>query len=64
MMMNLSTCLAPHHPTRRTHLVSDASPHGIAASLYQEDDQKRWVPVDHVSRALSTHEQGWESQID
>ena len=63
-MMNSRTYLAPHDPKRKTHLVTDASPCGIAASLYQEDDQGKWVPVDHTSRALSPYEQGWDSQID
>ena len=60
-MMNSRTYLAPHDPKRKTHLLTDASPCGIAASLYQEDDQGKWVPVDHTSRALSSYEQGWES---
>ena len=46
------------------HLVTDASPCRIATSLYQEDNRGKWVPVDHTSRALSSYEQGWESQID
>ena len=63
-MMNSRTYLAPHDHTRKTHLVTDASPSGIAASVYQEDDAGTWVPVDHTSRALSAVEQGWQSQID
>ena len=63
-MMNSRTYLAPYDPKRKTHLVTDTSPCGIAASLYQEDDQGMWVPVDHTSRVLSSYEQGWESQID
>ena len=59
-MMNSRTYLAPHDPKRKTHLVTDASLCGIAASLYQEDDQGKWVPVDHTSRALSQYEQGWD----
>ena len=62
--MNSRTYLAPHDPRQKTHLVSDASPCGIAASLYQEDEQGSWVHVDHTSRALSTYKQGWQSQID
>ena len=57
--MNSRTYLAPHDPRQKTHLVSDASPCGIAASLYQEDEQGSWVHVDHTSRALSTYKQGW-----
>ena len=56
-MMNSRTSLAPYDPNRKTHLVTDASPCGIAASLYQADEQGMWVP-------LSGYEQGWESQID
>ena len=63
-MMNSRTYLAPHDRRRKTHLVTDASPCRIAASLYQEDDQGKLVPVDHTSWALSAYEQGWESQID
>ena len=63
-MMNSRTYLAPHDPKRKTRLVMDASPCTIAASLYEEDDQGKWVPVDHTSRALSSYKQGWESQID
>ena len=63
-VMNSRTYLAPHDPKRKTHLVTDASPCGIAASLYQEDDQGKWVSVDLTSRALSVYEQGWDSQID
>ena len=52
-MMNLRRSLAPHDPKKKTHLVTNASPREIAASLYQEDDQGKWVPVTHTSRALS-----------
>ena len=62
--MNSRTYLAPHDPKRKMHLVIDASPRGIAASMYQEDDQGKWVPVDQTPRALSTYEQGWDSKID
>jgi len=63
-MMNDRTILVPFQPGRKTHLVTDGSPFGIAASLYQEDEGGRWLPVDHYSRALSDHEKGWQSQID
>ena len=62
--MNSRTYLAPHDPKRKRHLVMDASPSGIAASLDQEDDQGKWVAVDHTSRAMSAYEQGRASQID
>ena len=55
-MMNSRTYLAPYNPKRKTHLVTEASPFGIAASLYQEDDQGMWVPVDHTSRTLSGYD--------
>ena len=47
---------------RKINLVSDASEVGIQASLYQELPHKHrekptWVPVDHVSRALTETEQ-------
>ena len=63
-MMSSDTTLRPFDPSKATHFVSDASPKGIQASLYQEQDDKSWVPVDHVSRALSVEEQNWGSQID
>ena len=63
-MMSAATTLRPFNPSKATHFVSDASPKGIQASLYQEEDNRTWVPVDHVSRALSVEEQNWGSQID
>ena len=63
-MLNNRSILTPYHLHRKTHLVTDASPHGIAASLYQEDDQGQWLPIDHTSRALTQHEQNWKSQIE
>ena len=63
-MINSRTYLAPHDPRRKTHLVMDASLCEVATSLYQEDDQGKWVPTDHTSRVLSPYEQGSESQID
>ena len=63
-MMNSKTTLRPYDKNKTTHFVSDASPEGISASLYQEQNDKSWEPVDHVSRALSEAEQGWKSQIE
>ena len=63
-MMNDKAYLAPYNPTRKTHLVTDASPVGISASIYQEDERGQWLPVDHMTRALSPQEQRWRSQID
>ena len=53
--------LQPFHKERNTNFVSDASELGIQASLYQEVQQGHrekptWVPVDHVSRALTDTE--------
>ena len=50
--------LQPFYKERNTNFVSDASELGIQASLYQEVQQGHrekptWVPVDHVSRALT-----------
>ena len=59
-MMSDSTTLRPF----RTDLVTDASPVGISASLYQVEEGGCWVPIDHTSRALSETEQRWKSQID
>ena len=63
-MMNDKTYLAPYNPNHKTHLVTDASPWGISASIYQEDKQGKWLPMDHITRALSPQEQRWKSQID
>ena len=62
--MSSETTLRPFNPSRPTHFVSDASPKGIAASVYQQMADESWVPVDHVDRALSVVEQGWNSQIE
>ena len=59
-----STTLWPFWTDRETHLVTDASPVGISASLYQVEEGGCWVPIDHTSRALSETEQRWKSQID
>ena len=63
-MMNDKAYLAPYNPAHKTHLVTDASPWGISASIYQEDTGGKWLPVDHITRALSPQEQRWRSQID
>ena len=44
--------------------MSDASPFGIAASLYQVREDGNWVPVDHISRSLTKEEHKWQSQIN
>jgi hypothetical protein len=63
-IMSSATTLRPYAMDRPTHFVSDASPQGIQASLYQEQEDKTWVPVDHTSRALTEEEKRWKSQID
>ena len=63
-MMSDKTMLRPFSNDKTTHFVSDASPAGISASLYQEESEGSWVPVDHASRALSAAEQRWNSHID
>ena len=62
-MMNSHMTLRPYVKDRKTHLVTDASPQGIAASLYQEDESGTWFPVDHISQALSEMKKNWDSQI-
>ena len=63
-MMSSETTLRPFTQGLPTMFVSDASPFGIAASLYQVREDGNWVPVDHISRALTKEEQRWQSQID
>ena len=63
-MISSTTTLRPFDMDKATHYVSDASPEGISASLYQEEKDGSWVPVDHASRALSQTEQRWKRQID
>ena len=60
-MMGSDTTLRPYCPEKPTHYVSDASPKCTAASLYQEEPDRSWVPVDHVSRSLSKEEMRWKS---
>ena len=63
-MMSSEATLRPFTQGLPTMFVSDASPWGIAASLYQVREDKTWVPVDHISRALTKEERAWGSQID
>ena len=62
--MNDKAYLACYNPTRKTHLVTDASPVGTSATIYQEDMRGQWLPVDHITMALSLQEQMCRSQID
>lgn len=51
--------LRPFHPNLKTKLITDASPYGISASIYQEQDPNVWRPVDHASRSLTPTEQNY-----
>ena len=63
-MMSSEATLRPFTQGLPTMFVSDACPWGIAASLYQVLEDQSWVPVDHISRALTKVERAWGSQID
>ena len=58
------TTLRPFRPDLPAHFISDACSLGISASVYQEEKGGDLVPVDHVDRARSATEQGWDSQIE
>ena len=61
-MMNSRTYLAPHNPKRKTHLVTDASPCGIAASLYQKDTRASgYLRSTPLGCSPSTSQIDWES---
>ena len=49
----------PFNPQLKTKLITDASPVGILVSLYQEQTQNVWRPVDHASRSLQPAEQDY-----
>ena len=57
--------LQPYVLGRATHVVTDTSEHGIQASIYQEKfikgckSRETWVPIDHVSRALTPRERDY-----
>ena len=61
-VMSAEMTLRQFYPTRPTHLVFDASPKAIPASVYQETKDGTWEPVDLVDRALSAVEEGWHSR--
>ena len=56
-IMTSETTLRPYNINRKTHFIADASPVGMQASIYQEDERGTWLPVDHLSRALTPTEQ-------
>lgn len=58
------TTLRPFRPGLPIHYISDACKEGLSAGVYQEEKDGTLVPVDHVDRALSITEQGWESQLE
>ena len=47
--MTSDTALRPFNPELKTIHVADAGPEGIASSVFQEQDNGCWVPVDHAS---------------
>ena len=61
-VLNDPATLQPYVLNRPTHVVSDASEHGLQASIYQEkehnlrNERSIWLPIDHVSRALTPKE--------
>ena len=58
-----AVALRPFDPSLKTHLVTDASPEGIAASVFQTNETGNWVPIDHTSRSLTECERNY-SQIE
>jgi hypothetical protein len=58
-----TTALRPFDPKLKSMHVSDAGPDGIASSVFQEDGDGTWVPIDHASRSLTPCEQNY-SQIE
>ena len=58
-LMESPATLRPFVPGRKTHFMADSSEVGIQASIYQEESENVWVPIDHTSRALTAHEQDY-----
>ena len=62
-ILNDPATLQSYNPQRKTHIVADTSEVGTQCSIYQEKTQdtgaKTWVPIDHVSRALTEQEQDY-----
>ena len=59
-IINNPSTLQPYNPELATHFMADSSQTGIQASIYQELPGKGkpvWVPVDHVSRAVTETEE-------
>ena len=57
--LDSEAALRPFNPQLKTKLITDASPVGISASLYQEQTPNVWRPVDHASRSLQPAEQNY-----
>jgi hypothetical protein len=57
--LDSEAALRPFNPQLKTKLITDASPVGISVSLYQEQTQNVWRPVDHASRSLQPAEQNY-----
>ena len=62
-MMSSEATLRPFTQGLPTMCVSDTCPWGIAASLYQVQEDKTWVPDDHISRVLTKQERAWGSHV-
>ena len=61
--MTNETALRPYDKDLATKMVTDTSPEGIAATIFQERRDGIWVPIDHASRALTECEKRY-SQIE
>ena len=59
--MSADTALRYFDPSKNTILITDASEIGIAATVYQEEENKVLTPVDHASRSLTSTEQRYSA---
>ena len=59
--MSADTALRYFDPSKNTILITDASEIGIAATVYQEEENKVLKPVDHASRSLTSTEQRYSA---
>ena len=57
--LDCEVALRAFNPQLKTKLITDASPVGISASLYQEQSPNMWHPVDHASQSLQPAEQNY-----
>ena len=58
-LMETPATLRPYIPGRPTHYVADSSEIGIQSSIYHTQEGNTWVPVDHISRALTPTEKNY-----